>query len=273
MSRILSQHDIPAQVRENGKIVLSWQPCDFTKLRMLSRLGWGVEQIAKNLNCLFYFRQDLVGEILEQSIERDPLVRRCLHPNFESGTHSPLDDGETDEVLSQVELLEYQDVFSSLRNTLLELPKQEFERILGVLLEELTAVKTPKPTAAAKPTRATLSTSDRPKRRAGGGQNRCSEPEINRRILQLCRSLKGESLAQIGKIVSPLQNRAKESNQTLKECILQRVRGLAAQGLGEVLGEGKNTRFRSFEIDVRNLVQQQSPSTGLQAVRDLCCVA
>jgi len=235
---------------------------------MLSRLGWGVEQIAKNLNCLWYFRQDLVGEILEQSIERDPLVRRCLHPNFGSGNHSPLDEGETDEVLSQAELLEYDDVFSSLRNTLLELPKQEFERILGVLMEELTAVKTPTPTDAAKPTMATVATSDRSKRKSGGGKNRCSEPEINRRILQLCRSLKGESLAQIAKIVSPLQNRAKESNQTLKECTLQRVEGLAALGLGEVLGEGRNTRFRSFAI-----AAPQPSTAGLQLSRRLCSVA
>ena len=265
-------HDIPADVKQFGRLVVNWTEHDLTKLRMLSRCGFDLEKVSRNLPCLWYFKETYAAEILEQSIERDPLVRRCLHPNFESGTHSPLDDGETDEVLSEAELLEYDDVFSSLRNTLLELPKQEFERILGVLLEELTAEKTPKP-AAAKPTRATVANADRPKRKAGGGQNRCSESEVDRRILQLCRSPKGESFAQIGKIVSPLQNRAKESNQTLKQCTLARVEGLAAQGLGEVLGEGKNTRFRSFEIDVRNLVQRQTPSTGLQAVRELSCVA
>ena len=268
MSRILSQHDIPADVKQFGRLVVNWTEHDLTKLRMLSRCGFDLEKVSRNLPCLWYFKETYAAEILEQSIERDPLVSRCLHENLGSGKYSELAEGETDEVLSQAELLEYDDVFSSLRNTLLELPKQEFERILGVLLEELTAVKTPKPTAAAKPTRTTVANADRPKRKAGGGQNRCSEAEVDRRILQLCRSPKGESFAQIGKIISPLQNRAKESNQTLKQCTLQRVEGLAALGLGEVLGEGRNTRFRSFAI-----AAPQPSTAGLQLSRRLCSVA
>jgi len=264
MARITAPHDIPAQVRENAKVVVSWQPCDFTKLRMLSRLGWGVEQIAKNLNCLFYFRQDLVGEILEQSIERDPMVRRCLHPNFESGTHSPLDDGETDEVLSEAELLEYADVFSSLRNTLLELPKPEFERVLGVLMKELTAVKTPKPTATPTSVRATLTTSDRPKRKNAGGLNRTSEADIDRRILEACRTDAGLTPSHIAKVVSPLQTRSRERKMRLGDLVLEYLTKLESQGLGEIYGTGKSTRFRS-----RKLVEEQTPSTGLEVVRTL----
>jgi len=235
---------------------------------MLSRLGWGVEQIAKNLNCLFYFRQNLVGEILEQSIERDPLVRRCLHPNFESGNHSPLDEGETDEVLTQQELLEYDDVFSSLRHTLLELPKPEFERILGVLMEELTAVKSPTPTAAAKQTRATPTVADRSKRRSGGGLNRVSEVEVDRRILQAANVGCGLSPAMIAKIVTPLQTRAREREMKIYDLVMQYLHRLQAQGFGEIYGTGKSTRFVSRKMPVPEM-----PSAGLEMVRELASVA
>jgi len=268
MSKILSEHDIPPLVRQHGKVTINWQPYDFETLHRLSRSGYSLNGIAAQLPALWWFHRELRVELLEQAIALDPLVQKSLHTNVGTGQHTPLEDGQTDLVLTDIELLEYQDVFSSLRHTLLELPKQEFERILGVLLEELTAVKTPKPTAAAKPTRATVANADRPKRKAGGGQNRCSEAEVDRRILQLCRSPKGESFAQIGKIISPLQNRAKESNQTLKQCTLQRVEGLAALGLGEVLGEGRNTRFRSFAI-----AAPQPSTAGLQLSRRLCSVA
>ena len=267
--------DVPPMVKAHGKITLNWQPFDFEHLHKWSRIGWTLEEIAHRLPCLWFFQPPLRLEILEQSLAVDELVRRCLHPNVGSGIHCALQPGEVDLLLSEAELLEFQTLFTSLRNALLEMPKAEYERICGILLEELTKPKRvittkPTPTAAATPTMATLTTSDCPKRRSAGGQNRCSESEVDRRILQLCRSAKGESLAQVGKVVSPLQNRAKESNQTLKQCTLARVEGLAAEGLGEIVGEGKKARFRAFVLDVPEL---QEVPTGLQQVRQLCSVA
>jgi len=260
-------HDIPADVKQFGRLVVNWTEHDLTKLRMLSRCGFDLEKVSRNLPCLWYFKETYAAEILEQSIERDPLVRRCLHPNFGSGTHSPLDDGETDELLSEAELLEYADVFSSLRNTLLELPKQEFERILGVLMEELTAVKTPK-SAAAKPRRSPLANADRPKHKSGGGQNRCSEAVVDARILKAANVGCGLSPAMIAKIVSPLQTRAREREMKIYDLVMEYLQRLQAQGLGEISGTGKSTRFVS-----RKLAVPEMTSTGLQAVRDLCCVA
>jgi len=260
-------HDIPADVKQFGRLVVNWTEHDLTKLRMLSRCGFDLEKVSRNLPCLWYFKETYAAEILEQSIERDPLVSRCLHENLGSGKYSELAEGETDEVLSQAELLEYDDVFSSLRNTLLELPKQEFERILGVLLEELTAVKTPKP-AAAKPRRSPLANADRPKRKSAGGQNRCSEAEVDRRILQAANVGCGLSPAMIAKIVSPLQTRAREREMKIYDLVMEYLQRLQAQGLGEISGTGKSTRFVSRKMPVPEM-----PPTGLQAVRELSCVA
>jgi len=256
-------------VKAHGKITLNWQPFDFEHLHKWSRIGWTLEEIAHRLPCLWFFQPPLRLEILEQGLAVDELVRRCLHPNVGSGIHCALQPGEVDLVLGEAELLEFQTLFTSLRNALLEMPKAEYERICGILLEELTKPKrvitqSSKPTAAATSVRATLTTSDRPKRKNAGGLNRTSEADIDRRILEACRTDAGLTPSHIAKVVSPLQTRSRERKMRLGDLVLEYLTKLESQGLGEIYGTGKSTRFRS-----RKLVEEQTPSTGLEVVRTL----
>lgn len=122
--------EVPKLVRQYGVIAPCWKAIDLEMLHRATRQGRSLAEIAQLLPCLWFYQPQLRGQILERCVEGDSRIASCVHPNVGPGEASFLNPGESDAILSAVELRDLDDQYAEFRNELLKLPQVDYEIVM-----------------------------------------------------------------------------------------------------------------------------------------------